>query len=1749
MLSCSPNPHDPQSYCSTLDGLMKSNQQKLNDAKNTNKTNEISSLESQIKLLQSNKDDCTKSHYMDEQRASSLEGEVHHGIDVIVKLTQFSGSEKSIIELIEKEIARLTKQHEDCENCKKSPQSPASSDCAQHKKLEELKKKLKTLKQNNDNNPHDLLTNLCSGLEKFLGYQETSKGYDGTGIVYSDLDRLCDGVMSFLHGVLHNIQPKLGLHKNNIQSAIMSLEANKHSGKDGFNTAIRAVVQGVREYNEGVKASNKSVSDVITTLRDSVNDSFVKSVEYILRENNDAGEKINYKDKDITEAERQIDIKLEDCKKNAAAFITNLDTSRSTHKDSISDLNAKLKDKLESVRKTVKYEGERLGRVKGYESEQLKQAIKKVEDVMSALKTDVDCRISEDVRAFVAALKEKVRPIKEKLEEVDGKLAKYIFDLEQWIVNVEKIVSDTDKQVNIILAQINVDDPTKHPALINQAVEHITLQVNRLNEQVSEVKKKFDELFKKIKGADGKGTEKECVMYKLEGVEREFKKQVPKELNGFQKGALNNVWNLKYSIDLLIGAVKTNVGSFVDTFKDALKEGVDGTKGILNRSEIPGLKALVTKLAAHREFRSLGGFLETVRDDPSRGQTLEQVLKHLYDAKNEWRGRPTSQEIYAKIKSTLQDQAAEGDIFNNSLGNLLNEAAIKGIENLQTAVNAIVTSELTPIQNDVGPFETSANEAYVELLNHVNAVSSNLGQLCGAIKKAAESDPDSAKAKLNELKEKYFIKYSEGAKNSQNSIKKIRHDLRALQTPVSNALKEAKDLLDTYLERADKHYIQVITDHVNTEIKSAQTTLTTHARRQYVEALKFALQQFADKVTGELSELPGMIEDDKHIGLKGFMEKFSEHFNAHIVPQKEDPKLVHLSFAVARFFGPLKDYVLRDIKRENEENIKKNPSLPQSQDPYSAKLDAVSTALMTLLGDISTKNHYDHNLPTKLADLTATLSDLKLDGFPNPVTVMLGGISGGCRQLVEVLGNVYISKYDGQTIEWEKADTSKKPATKDGTENKIPTDDANRCAKVFLTCMYTLFDKLHHLFYNGGKTWSQLKLDGSGDAKKKYELKKYFMHEGFEIKNLITKENTGKAVAFRLSRAFSRYQTFNKDPNEFDSFDLYIAHFRKYEGLLSRLFEHLEKYNEVCHFATFTSKKHPSSIYEMLAWFSGLPYSSVYDSLLHDVLPSLLEGPSKKPADDDEIVVTDLGEESFDAYPQPITYSSLATSLNDVCAQSYDVLTGVLGYGYADGVYACDHSNNTLNLAYPSSANACLGMMVDIMNRLFYQLYFLLTQCSHNTDYSGWSNCSYGQGVGNSGWQCNDNLCPNQQCNLRPNQNADQSTNQKCNQHPKCGVKSPLQSYLEDSLPGFLPHTFSNVGCGVKCSVGNHFGKPCLTPMGFTDISIKASHTKEGTYLQKVLEKFCGIDHAPLTKLCGQLNCLLPTAPKTLGDMFSFYHNFLSDWNRNTPHRKGAFEEAISKANFKRPYEGLNAHSIFGGSHPHKQANADLVSLVCSSATRGKCGPYLHALNTDISSMYSKEHGGKYLSWIVYSTETFYNLLHQLYEECSSKCGGENPKCRIAKCRPKCTVTEKSATSPHDASCNSIAKCSHTRPIMYKFGFVHANVAKLAGDTTKRTCNDFCNVLKKVIGEGCALVKLIEDIDKYIWAIREEFSLTLLALWSLSLLYLLHIAVVRLDVLRIRSHLRSPSSHRIAAQSLLAAARVKALANVKYFSP
>ncbi|CDR71542.1 hypothetical protein, conserved [Babesia bigemina] len=900
--------------------------------------------------------------------------------------------------------------------------------------------------------------------------------------------------------------------------------------------------------------------------------------------------------------------------------------------------------------------------------------------------------------------------------------------------------------------------------------------------------------------------------------------------------------------------------------------------------------------------------------------------------------------------------------------------------------------------------------------------------------------------------------------------------------------------------------------------------------------------------------------------------------------QKDDSTASKLSYVFRVFYGSLQLYLKKEIKRvHDEENKKKNPTPPDRESMYINKVETIFTALQDLLNHITKEKRYDYQVPQKLDELESAVSQLIPDGFENTNTPVLDGIVKGLGKFIEELRKVYISRYDSEKFEGDVVLGKYEISTSGNKQIFESTDYGRKCSKVFLTSLEILTHDIGQLTAKCGTKGTCVTklinlevtnnlmnplgvfLRGCGFVVSKLrdshegELRNEARFTGAQIQSTLLNSAIKEAGKIETLRTWKeeKNRKVTASASQQGTVNIILL------DVIHFLFGKLESYWRVCHYYIPSHPKTPSNVYQMLQWLDGLwlnpALTSVYKSI-----KDLFKKPEK--AED----INNPAKYKLEAYPSEITYAGLAALLKSVCFYSHDTLIVILGLGDADGRYAVEFRSNPDGLSYPSNAGACFDMFTDILNRVYHQLRFLYRQCQNGTGRSGWEDCYYGKGVGGSAWNCNTMQCAKQirgqTCPQMVNQRADQignqNDNQTCDRHPSCGLKSPLQSFLEDGLQGFLPHSFTKPGCKLECAVPNHFGKPCLTPMGFSDITITASHSPKGKRIKDLLERFCGRPNAPLASLCASLTCVLQRAPQTLGDMFGFFQGYLSSWSGGgIKHKHDAFNEAVKKAYFDVQYDNLTVTSIQQSSnHTNgKHLTGDLFSLIeCktdSDVPVHPCGAYLQAICDDTRVKYSKEHADRYLSWVVYITETFYDLLKKLYDECSSKCGDDKPKCRTGKCPDGCDTQRlpMSEIAKHHASCSSILKCPSTHPTLYKYGFTFGSPFSLSGEkseTTKRTCHDFCKVLKIVVKENNALHKLAHEIiPQFLWDIRQKFFWTTVALWLLSFLYLLHIMVIRLDLLHIKSHLHSPSSHRIAAQSLLAAARVNKLNRVFYLQP
>ncbi|CDR71851.1 hypothetical protein, conserved, partial [Babesia bigemina] len=589
----------------------------------------------------------------------------------------------------------------------------------------------------------------------------------------------------------------------------------------------------------------------------------------------------------------------------------------------------------------------------------------------------------------------------------------------------------------------------------------------------------------------------------------------------------------------------------------------------------------------------------------------------------------------------------------------------------------------------IGEIKTKVEEALDKigdvkdkLFSKAQEVTDNLNLLCKTVKDLAETGDESAKGKLNRLKQKI----GRAVKVDKESLLVLHGKFKALR---DGDLAASIDMANAFLTEASKleaECIRRLQQNVNCEVNIVKKELASRIVQSHVTVVKLLLQQFVAKLQSELDKLPAAIEDDKHIGFKGFMEKLYEGFNTNIVPKKDDLKLDTLSEAFQNFCSPLHLYLKAEIGRQNNDNhAKKHPSSQRSTNNYADAVDCVKNELEKLVNQIRAGNRYDYHVPRLLDGLTDAIDGLHPESFSEPNTPLLETIAHGFRGLVSELGKAYVSVYDGaRNVNWER-------------ENNPET---TYCAKIFLTAFSTVYDAVHDLRINCNSLKGH-QIHSSSD------LGRLFLRHGFKVsaenkqhwelqnKSVINGEYVANRLSFRVEGAKDNEHLKECESNKRKSNVLFNLF-----DILKCILHHVDQYNAICHIAILPKPRTPCTVFEMLAWLSGLTYTSAYQALLSDGFTNVLDNPDTPLAGDGEISVFDIEQSYLEAHPQTITYKSIRTVLQYLCSKSYDLLTTVVGHGDAATFYACDYSNNTLNLYYPSSGEDCLQMLLDFLRRI-----------------------------------------------------------------------------------------------------------------------------------------------------------------------------------------------------------------------------------------------------------------------------------------------------------------------------------------------------------------------------------------------------------------------------------------------------------------
>ncbi|GBE63208.1 hypothetical protein, conserved [Babesia ovata] len=632
----------------------------------------------------------------------------------------------------------------------------------------------------------------------------------------------------------------------------------------------------------------------------------------------------------------------------------------------------------------------------------------------------------------------------------------------------------------------------------------------------------------------------------------------------------------------------------------------------------------------------------------------------------------------------------------------INEA-IKVITNIGNSLETALINGADPAAKDFKSKLQSLAEKYIEetyggekeLIRHVNGSTASYRKKVLSVTALLKDmqDNDNGLEKLKALMTGRPIEriagkdptYKNGLSQKLEKLKGFidnslfgdpNKSVRAIKERIDNLNNSIVIALNTYSTNIYDDVIKKYADDATADIKqfiSQEVDRTTTAIREktkteYHSKISKLFADMESKVKDENSRIEKKIAEDLQSGVKGLLKRMKENIGM-LDTLKNQREIKLASPELKTYLEEMLTYVDNNI---NNLLLKRKPDEAMPQCP--AQLLGVRTSLRVLLDGLHGSNHYDHNFAENLDEFEKSLCSLSPKTFANSYApLLLDAVSDGVKGLAKQLGNAYVSTYSGSSIEWG----SKTALLQNGDANL--TVEATKCATVCMTVFHTLFNQLHHLFYNSLRSWRKHKINDDGT---KRGLKIYLQGQGYEIKNLTTKDYTGWNIAGNLRDAFSKHGEFDQEPeSRHADFYSYFVSIIKSKGVVSKLFGCLEKYNKVGHMSTFSSRKHPCSVFEMLGWISGLHYNPVYDKLLAHI-DSLIKSET-----DGELrnVLFDL---------RGLQIPSMSTPI-------YDLLVTITGYGDASTYYGCEYLGNNLGLYYPNRGrNALICSLISSVDCL-----------------------------------------------------------------------------------------------------------------------------------------------------------------------------------------------------------------------------------------------------------------------------------------------------------------------------------------------------------------------------------------------------------------------------------------------------------------
>ncbi|CDR96941.1 hypothetical protein BBBOND_0308450 [Babesia bigemina] len=378
-------------------------------------------------------------------------------------------------------------------------------------------------------------------------------------------------------------------------------------------------------------------------------------------------------------------------------------------------------------------------------------------------------------------------------------------------------------------------------------------------------------------------------------------------------------------------------------------------------------------------------------------ESLNENLRRATNSKTKEAGATGFYNVDEHVDTILDAEIGESDPGDGKvkLEGVLSFARYRRSITLDAKLksNPTGTKEEGQLPESIGAIKEEAAGIFIgHITSGLTALSDKIKQDLDTITRAITASANVVKDNLLKFRDDKIGNAAKYTAIKPNTLQKIHENFEELRDPVAKALDGATDLLDKFLAGADKHYTQIISDHVKKDIQKATNKLTTHARKRYVESIKFLLTEFARKVRTELRDLPREIDADLKIGFKGFMKDFHVPLTNDL---SSDDYTVHkLSYAFKLCFGPWQMLLEREIDRvDKEERKRKNRTPAVSEVTYTKRLKSVFGALDEVLMHFTGKNGYDRDTHGKLDNLEAAIVGLKPQDFAKQNTGILDSIA------------------------------------------------------------------------------------------------------------------------------------------------------------------------------------------------------------------------------------------------------------------------------------------------------------------------------------------------------------------------------------------------------------------------------------------------------------------------------------------------------------------------------------------------------------------------------------------------------------------------------------------------------------------------------------------------------------------------------------------------------------------------------------